>query len=370
MTPRTHIDLQGNYAYTTGANNLTIVNVTDPQNPTIAGQVSPGVSTLLSVSVAGDYAYCAGQGLGLVVINVGNPGSPQWVANRILTYPVLHATAHDTLIAAATAGGVFLLGASDPAHINILDSYGRAATQAVIDGASMQIHCGSNAGGFVLEIDGSSLVFADQYGSNALSIVTTAPPYVNFAQSAELFAVNADNYNLAGTINAQGLISALAGAEWHSFVGLSDGTIRYLDQRNDDPAVAASVELSSGITGLAANPSTHVLVASNLSGITVLEYDALSPVNVLDPVVPSSLDLSAYPNPFNAQTTLQLSITAPGAYSLVVTDLLGRVVSSETLNLSASTQYPVDFSGLASGNYFIHWSNAHASAVTRVIYQR
>ncbi|RQV97906.1 T9SS C-terminal target domain-containing protein [bacterium] len=370
MTPRTHIDLQGNYAYTTGSNNLTIVNVSNPQNPTIAGQVAPGVGSLLSVSVAGDYAYCAGQGTGLIVIDVSDPGSPTWVANRILTYPVLHATAHDTLIAVATAGGVYLLGASNPASINILDSYGRAATRAVIDGESMRIHCGSNSGGFVLDIDGSSLEFSDQYGSGRLTLVALAPPYVNYAQDAEMFALEDATYNLAGSHNAQGLISAMTGADQHSFVGLSTGVIQYLDQRQDNPAAVDAAGVPSGITGLAVNPSTHVLVASHSTGMTVLEYDALAVSPVVDPAVPDNLALSVYPNPFNSTANLRLAIASPGEYTLTVTDLLGRIIHSEVLTLSTSAQYAVDFSGFAAGNYFIHWSNANASAVTRVVYQR
>src|SRR3989339_1276119 len=187
LTPRTHIDLAGSYAYTTGSNNLTILDVSNPASPQIAGQVAPGVGSLQSVAVEGNYAYCAGEASGLVVINVQDPAHPQWVTNRILPSPVLHATAFDTLVAVATQETVYLLGVSNPASPNILDSYGHAATWAEIDGSAWLIHCGSNTGGFVLSIDDDfTLSLQDQYGTGILSPVTVAPPYVNYADGAEI----------------------------------------------------------------------------------------------------------------------------------------------------------------------------------------
>jgi hypothetical protein len=369
LTPRTYIDLQGDYAYTTGSNNLSIIDISNPQNPAITGQVAPGVGTILSVDVEGDYAYCAGQGLGLVVINVHDPAHPVWVANRLLTSPVLHATAYDTLVAVATSGSVYLLDASDPASIVILDTYGRAATRAEIDGSTMQIHCASNTGGFVLEINGGSLTYRDQYGSNSLTLVTIAPPYVNYAEGAEVHAILDATYNLAGTHNALGSITALAGANAYSFVGLNTGEIQYLDQNQNSPALAASATVQAGITGLAVNQADRILVASHSTGMTVLQYDALDVPHEGAPEIPGELSISAYPNPFNSSATLQLTVATPGAYQLSVTDILGRIVHSELLTLTASRQYDIDFSSFSAGNYFIRWSNRSASAVTRVVYQ-
>jgi hypothetical protein len=370
LTPRTHIDLRGSYAYTTGSNNLTILDVSNPASPQIAGQVAPGVGSLLSVAVEGDYAYCAGQGLGLIVINVHDPEHPAWVMNRILPSQVLHATAYDTLVAVATLETVYLLGVSNPASPNILDSYGHAATWAEIDGTSRKIHCGSNTGGFVLSYDNDfNLQLEDQFGTGVLSPVAIAPPYVNFADGAELQVVNAATYNLAGTHNAQGAIRALAGADQYSFVGLSTGEIQYLNQYQNEPAVVTSATVQSGITGLALGQSTGVLVAAHSTGVTVLEYDALPVSDEPIPQLPNSISLSAYPNPFNSVVNMCLTVSSPGLYQLTVTDILGRVMHSEALNLTSSQTHALDFSAFAAGNYFVCWSNSKASTVTRVVYQ-
>ena len=370
LTPRTHIDLQGNYAFTTGSNNLSIIDVSDPQDPSITGQLAPGIGNLLSVSVAGDYAFCAGQASGLVVIDIHDPFRPAWVANRILTAPVLFASAYDTLIAAATAQAVYLLGASNPASINILDSYGRAASRVKIDGANMRIHCASLTGGFALDIDGSSLEFAEQYSSTPLTMVALAPPYVDYAQGAELHAIEEDSYNLAGTHNAQGLIAAVIGSSGYSFVGLSTGEIQYLNQQEDDPDLVASATVPSGITGLAVNPNTRILVASHMTGVTVLEFDGLSLPPESNPALPGELTLRAWPNPFNSETTFQLTVASPGEYTLSVTDILGRVVLEKQLTLVSSMQYPMDFSHLAAGCYYVRWASTTSSITTRIVYAR
>jgi hypothetical protein len=370
LTPRTHIDLRGSYAYTTGANNLTILDISNPASPQIVGQAAPGIGSLLSVAVEGNYAYCAGQGSGLVVIDIHNPENPVWVMNRILPYQVLHATAYDTLVAVATMEAVYLLGVSNPASPNILDSYGHAATWAEIDGLAMRIHCGSNSGGFVLSIDNDfSLQLDDQFGTGVLSPVAIASPYVNFADGAELQVVNAATYNLAGTHNAQGAIKALAGAERYSFVGLVTGEIQYLNQIQNEPALVTSATVQSGIAGLALNPETRILVAAHSTGVTVLEYDALSVSHDPTPALPNDLSLAAYPNPFNSTVNMRLDVPSPGLYQLTVMDILGRVMHSESLNLTASRTHELDFSAFAAGNYFIRWSNPTASTVVRVVFQ-
>jgi hypothetical protein len=290
--------------------------------------------------------------------------------NRILPSQVLHASAYDTLVAVATPESVYLLGVSNPASPNTLDSYGHAATWAEIDGASRKIHCGSNAGGFVLSIDDDfTLQLEDQFGTGILSPVTIASPYVNFADGAELQVVNAATYTLAGTYNALGAIRALAGADHYSFVGLATGVIQYLDQYQDAPDLVTSATVQSGITGLALNPSTRVLVAAHSTGVTVLEYDALSASQEPVPELPQDISLSAYPNPFNSVVNLQLAVASPGSYQLTVTDILGRVMHSEALSLASSQTHALDFSAFAAGNYFVCWSNPTASTVTRVIYQ-
>ena len=49
--------------------------------PACVGQAAPGVGAISAVALRGDYAYCAGQTNGVVVIDVDNTSSPVWVRN-------------------------------------------------------------------------------------------------------------------------------------------------------------------------------------------------------------------------------------------------------------------------------------------------
>ncbi len=77
-------------------------------------------------------------------------------------------------------------------------------------------------------------------------------------------------------------------------------------------------------------------------------------------IVPSTFALSAYPNPFNAQTTIQFDLPSAGDVTLKLFDLLGRDV--ETLvddNLAAGTHtHSYSASHLASGVYFVRLESA------------
>jgi hypothetical protein len=369
LTPRTHIALQGDIAYATGANSLAVLDVSNPNDPVIEGQVAPGVASLLSVSVANGYAYCAGQTSGLVIINVEDPEEPVWVTNRILSSQVVHASAADTLVVIATPLSVFLLGVTDPANPNILDIFGRDATWVELDFEQMIVHCGSNGGAYSLDIgEDLTLSIRDQFGSTALSPLTISRPYVNFARSSELRALTSDDYQLAGVYEASGAIRALAGADHFSFVGLATGEIQYLNQQQDVPVFVASATAPAGITGIAVNAATRVLVAAHGAGVTVLEYDPLAGSSEPTPALPGELSIAAFPNPFNSTITLQLETAGPGNYALRVTDILGRIVAERTLALTHSQEYDMDFSGQSAGSYFVRLSNNQTTATTRIVF--
>jgi hypothetical protein len=91
-------------------------------------------------------------------------------------------------------------------------------------------------------------------------------------------------------------------------------------------------------------------------------------VAIDDQVVPQPtyFSLSAYPNPFNATTTLQIEVARAGEYEVVLFDLLGRKVAelfkgrietARSLNLKAES--------LASGLYFARLSGKQRALATK-----
>jgi len=60
-----------------------------------------------------------------------------------------------------------------------------------------------------------------------------------------------------------------------------------------------------------------------------------------------------YPNPFNPSTSIRFTMKEAGLATIVITDVLGRVVFRETLNAKqGENEYQFRASNLGSGMYF------------------
>lgn len=67
------IAVQGDYAYIGIEKQLVVLNISDPDNPRLAGQPLTWVDSVYDVAVAGDIAYVAAGTEGLRIVNVANP---------------------------------------------------------------------------------------------------------------------------------------------------------------------------------------------------------------------------------------------------------------------------------------------------------
>ena len=75
--------------------------------------------------------------------------------------------------------------------------------------------------------------------------------------------------------------------------------------------------------------------------------------------------LGNYPNPFNPTTNIKFQVAKAGEVSLEVYDVLGRVVSSQSLGVQAPGQHTVPFNAvsLASGSYFYRLKMVSSGAI-------
>jgi len=78
----TDVTVDGNYAYVTiGYEGLAIIDVSTPSAPTVVGTLDgPGDLYALEVAVAGQYAYVAAGSYGLWIVDVANPAAPAEVS--------------------------------------------------------------------------------------------------------------------------------------------------------------------------------------------------------------------------------------------------------------------------------------------------
>jgi hypothetical protein len=88
-----------------------------------------------------------------------------------------------------------------------------------------------------------------------------------------------------------------------------------------------------------------------IQGDTSLHADARNS----RPEVPSQLQVSVYPNPFNAQTTIRLEVpTGISRITLTTFNLLGQVVhQKETSARPGTMQFPYDGKNLTSSIYLL-----------------
>ena len=104
------VAIQGNYAYIGEGGRLTILNITDPQNPSVVGKTSLLQGVVEGVTVSGDYAYVADYKEGLRVIDVSDPTSPTEVGYyNTPGYAEDVAVSGDYAYVADGGGGIFIL---------------------------------------------------------------------------------------------------------------------------------------------------------------------------------------------------------------------------------------------------------------------
>lgn len=379
LAGRTAVDAIGRYAYTGGASNFAVVDVNNPAAPVLRGQANPGTSTIHAISVAGNYAYCAGDAGGLVVMDVSAPASPQRIGALALGGACIAVSAHDTLAAAATQTQVVLAGVRNPAQPHSLASFACAARWVEFDSDPSRLHVGTASGlvrlRIVTTISGGDTTFQLQqdasYGSAFYTPVELAPPYVNAVNQATITAIRRDAYTLAGQYTAPAVIRAVAGGSGISFAALSTGSVIYLDQRQNTPAYVGAVSVPGSPTGMAPaqSGSTPLVVVAHSGGVSVLSYSPLAVSENPTAPLPRELSLAAFPNPFNAAVELRLTTPAPGEYTLRVFDVLGREIESRALQLAAGAfTETVNFHSRTAGMYFARLDGSAARATIKLIY--
>lgn len=374
LPPRTAIDAEEDIVCAVGNNSFSVIQINSSGQPTLHGQTTLDVANLNSVDMHGSYVLCAGMAAGLIVVDISNPAQPHWTATTILGSETRDISVWDTLAAAATATGVFLIGIEDPQHPHLLTSFARAATWLVFDGSSGQIHVGSPTGAFMLEVSYSAgsyhLTAGPQYGSQALYPVELSPPHVNVIHGAEMTVLNRENYSVDGHYTSAGTIRAMASRNGSTFLGLASAVLQYIDQRANNPEFVTAAGVPGSASGVAVTDhgGAHYVAVAHSGGVSVYEYDPLaSPGESFQPV-PRGFSLTAYPNPFNSTVTLAYQFDRPGFHTLVVTDILAREVIREKFPLSGSGIHRLDFGNSAAGIYFAGFEDLPEAHIVKLLY--
>ena len=116
------------------------------------------------------------------------------------------------------------------------------------------------------------------------------------------------------------------------------------------------------------NVHTRAKPGGQIRGQMVYAPSTLTSVRQVSAEVPAEFRLEQnYPNPFNPSTVIQFSLTAPGAVSLRVYNVIGQEVATLVNEARPAGTYRVSFNAgsLASGVYFYRLSAAGGRLETR-----
>jgi hypothetical protein len=110
------LDVDGSLVYLGDGGLLRVVDVTDPADPTVLGEVDL-LSPVMNLACDGTHVYVAGYAQGLFVVDVSDPAAPTVVANLPLSgqASTVHVIAGaDLVLVSAGSGGLDIVDVSEP----------------------------------------------------------------------------------------------------------------------------------------------------------------------------------------------------------------------------------------------------------------
>ncbi|MDK9699824.1 MAG: T9SS type A sorting domain-containing protein [bacterium] len=84
--------------------------------------------------------------------------------------------------------------------------------------------------------------------------------------------------------------------------------------------------------------------------------------------LPTTFAMSCYPNPFNAELQVRLTLPQAGNYTVTLTDITGRAVWSKSMTVATgTTAFQVNGTSFASGLYFLHATTPVGSSIVKKV---
>jgi len=145
--------------------------------------------------------------------------------------------------------------------------------------------------------------------------------------------------------------------DWATIISSTPNTGQYVWTVSGHPTQHARIKVVS-----TTNPDSL--------GVSFSDFSIISSVNVESPnILPSELNLTAYPNPFNSSTTISFSLPKSGNVELKVYDIQGRVVNTLMNGWQNVGEQRVRFDGkaLQSGVYVYRLIDGNQKSVGKMM---
>jgi len=202
----------------------------------------------------------------------------------------------------------------------------------------------NTATAIALTVGSYSVTVEDAGGCVSSTIVTVSEPSVLSIDSVTSTAVTTNGGN-DGTATAN----------------VSGATSPYTYAWNTSPA-----QVLMTATGLTAG--TYTVVILDASGCTDSGSVVVSepPVGIAE--VGIEWTMGIVPNPTNGIFKLSITTTNPGTYSLIMTDIIGQVITSGSVDISGEFTVEFDISEEPVGLYFITLTNGANSRTMKLVH--
>jgi hypothetical protein len=161
------VTVSGDYAYVAdGAYGFDVIDISDPSNPSPAGNYDTLSYIARNVAVSGDYAYVAYNDIGLLVIDISDPTNPSLAGSYDtpdLAYNV--AISGDYAYVADNESGLQVIDISNPTSPSLAGTYDTPGEARDVVIAGDHAYIGDGAGGLqVIDIsDPTSPTFVGDY---------------------------------------------------------------------------------------------------------------------------------------------------------------------------------------------------------------
>jgi hypothetical protein len=363
----------GSLAYVHETTNLTILDVTDPQNPRELGYYET-VYGSNDFEIEGNTAFFIGDVYEyLTAVDISDPTHPEFVGALSADYDnPFQLVIHDHYAYIVEDEGIRIIDVADPANMTEANFYSSAIGNAKIT------------------IDGQFLYIADDFNDNRILALDLADPtdpipigswetgdfcrafavangalFVSVADRVEIYDSSnpqtaplailddfeQDYFNLFGIYIAGDRLCLSLGDYGIVVYNIQDLTNPQLVGRFNTPGYAVNSVVSGDILYLADRDNFGIYDISQ----AVLDV----PQNPVASVSEFAL-LSNYPNPFNSSTQIRFEVGKASHVSIGVYDLLGRSVATLADQDFTSGTHVVPWNGtdsngrtVASGRYFV-----------------
>lgn len=200
--PPTGIDIANGRAYLTFGDRMRIVNVQDPEFPSVLGTFLVGLPTtfLADVTVAGTTAYVYDYDIdGIRIVNVANPGSPQQIGTYQAPGIVFDVAVDGNIAYLGTSEGLQVIDVSTPSNPTLISNLPfPSECFAVLLKESTAYVCAGPSGVFAVDIsDPTTPLISGQYDTDRAGAACLYYDYIVVADVSNGIFVLADDTAVA-----------------------------------------------------------------------------------------------------------------------------------------------------------------------------